>query len=786
MPPLGSTISERLDELGRVLENLPHSLPEPKLEDSRFQFANYVPDPDDVDIFGTPDAAINHALEVVFGWEARSQGVLPIAERGKGVCSLVDALRAYQRHCKNPESDAILGKWIEDIWEGAKVAYSTADEPRAGHFYRCVGEGCDWFKAGHPQSKRLLRHSTRCRKLGSELRAKAIKWSASESLGAKVGKRKSKSDPHPAGTEQVSETPSASEIQAIHTLATISHNSTVALGREELRQRIDFRIMKLVCIRNIVPSVVDSKEWKDMWRDGNAKYQPTSSSTFINSHIPAEAAQIRTLQVELLKKLINLTLTYDGGTINRPQSVYTIHITTPDRRVYFIDGDECSKERHTAEYLEKLIFEIMSEIGIERFSGICSDNTGNTRKARELLAKSIPGLINMLDCCHHLHNTSKDITNLSDFKTMISNLRKIVKYFRKSPLAAALLTDARMEEGIARGLQSVGRTRFATFYWSAESLKSSLPVMRQLVSSGKISLKNATFDTALLQGGNMASMSFERDLFMYTTILTPIARSLKALESTDATAADVFVFWLGIVSTLDDLFQRPEFETGISQSLIKKVTTIINTRYKEIIDSTPTDVYFTAFFLHPKHSRSDILRKPVNPLANVIIIPSARARGKQKATGDKGDDSENAPIPRAYRRAKEYLKRQLQEEIVRNAHPLIKKLGVARAAEELRAQLMAYAHGQYPFDTPLEETESESGRPVLEWWQNLESHAHARVLAMLAIKLYSIAINSMADERTASNFTWFNSSLRNRQQVGTLVDMIQVRQWYLTKVQLQY
>jgi len=39
--------------------------------------------------------------------------------------------------------------------------------------------------------------------------------------------------------------------------------------------------------------------------------------------------------------------------------------------------------------------------------------------------------------------------------------------------------------------------------------------------------------------------------------------------------------------------------------------------------------------------------------------------------------------------------------------------------------------------------------------------------------------NSMADERTASNFTWFNSSLRNRQDIGTLTWMIQIRQWAL-------
>jgi len=37
----------------------------------------------------------------------------------------------------------------------------------------------------------------------------------------------------------------------------------------------------------------------------------------------------------------------------------------------------------------------------------------------------------------------------------------------------------------------------------------------------------------------------------------------------------------------------------------------------------------------------------------------------------------------------------------------------------------------------------------------------------------------MADERTASNFTWFNSSLRNRQSVGTLTWMTQIRQWLL-------
>ena len=36
----------------------------------------------------------------------------------------------------------------------------------------------------------------------------------------------------------------------------------------------------------------------------------------------------------------------------------------------------------------------------------------------------------------------------------------------------------------------------------------------------------------------------------------------------------------------------------------------------------------------------------------------------------------------------------------------------------------------------------------------------------------------MPDERTNSNITWFNTPLRGNQDAQTLVDMIQVGQWY--------
>lgn len=72
---------------------------------------------------------------------------------------------------------------------------------------------------------------------------------------------------------------------------------------------------------------------------------------------------------------------------------------------------------------------------------------------------------------------------------LLANLRKIIKYFRKSTIASTELTILRLQDGVSRGLESIGKTRFATVYWAAESVKRCLPQLRQLMDSGKVPLK---------------------------------------------------------------------------------------------------------------------------------------------------------------------------------------------------------------------------------------------------------------------------------------------------------
>lgn len=53
-----------------------------------------------------------------------------------------------------------------------------------------------------------------------------------------------------------------------------------------------------------------------------------------------------------------------------------------------------------------------------------------------------------------------------------------------------------------------------------------------------------------------ANLTYVGELAAYTSIMAPIARSIKALEGRAANAADVYIFWLAIAASLQKLFSR--------------------------------------------------------------------------------------------------------------------------------------------------------------------------------------------------------------------------------------
>ncbi|KAG1766267.1 ribonuclease H-like domain-containing protein [Suillus occidentalis] len=409
-------------------------------------------------------------------------------------------------------------------------------------------------------------------------------------------------------------------------------------------------------------------------------------------------------------------------------SLYTVHATTPDRTTHFLDGHEDSTASHTAAWVK----EKMLEAREDKWAAICSDSTAVTKNARREVVDTIPTILDLCDACHHLHNTIKNITLLPEFEQMLSLLKPIIKHFSKSTISAAHLRKER---------------------WVDDDDETNRKVKDMFLN-------------------RRAFQTLEQDLGTYVMLVGPFIRSLWSLEASHANASDVFVFWLAIAATLEELFAKGEEQTGIPVSLARCVTAIFNSRWKEFFSN---DVYFVAFALDPRYPLSDNIMKSALA-APTIHIPAQISNVSASA-------ERPMPHPRAYHRVKEFLKPMLRAMVEHNkVHELkdpisllVHEIGAAGVVDEFRRQLEAYFHNEWPFNTPLQDGNT------LAWWNMLLPHPHACVLAALAVKIFSVLINSMPDERTGSKLTWLNSAIRGNQNAQTLVDMIQIGQWYGTR-----
>jgi len=129
--------------------------------------------------------------------------------------------------------------------------------------------------------------------------------------------------------------------------------------------------------------------------------------------------------------------------------------------------------------------------------------------------------------------------------------------------------------------------------------------------------------------------------------------------------------------------------------------------------------------------------------------------------------------------------------LMQERNPRLAGLTPREALESLKVELKEYRKGADPFNRKIRKHEN-----IREWWLAVQKDENARVLGVtmlfsnsfisftyphdqaLAIKLYSVVPVSMADERTVSTITWLNSPTRSRQDIATLKETVQIRQWH--------
>ncbi|KAJ7482891.1 ribonuclease H-like domain-containing protein [Mycena galericulata] len=587
--------------------------------------------------------------------------------------------------------------------------------------YRCAGPGC--IKIFKPRSLvRVLNHTKRCTKLTSEQRQFSSKLSAGTSPGARaeeLAKGLSPKDLEPRPDPQPFF--GAAGAKRVH-----DHYSAL----------LDLAIVKVFAAAGLPPRLADYPEYKEIFRLAalaGRNYVPAGRTVLMDNHIMSEQERVRALQIAYLQTQTRLSVSYDGGDLRSGEDFYTVHANTAEGRSFLLEGFECTTVSHTADWMSQMVLGVMKTVGLKLFIAASSDGAGNARGCRHNIVIKAPTILDLGDPNHHLSLTCKDILLLPYFKQNIKISRGAIRHFRQSKQAKAMLKQLRIKDGI-RGLETIGKTHFATITWASLSIRRNLNLIRTLCTNGQVEIK----------------------LGQLIAVTEGIARAIQCLEAASCNCADVYLIWLAVTAHLRDALAS----SMLPQSVCDEIRGIVNHRWREFFVTNPGGkAYQAAFYLNPKYVNSSIFKRPNAVAPLTIMIP-----GTQKAP--------EAPLgvqnAKTFFAVAEYLFEQAVIEVEHGIDPTLIAFQKKKKtfSEQFKLQFLSYAQGSFPFNT------------LLGGMRPIEGSPHGGIVASLALKFYSAVPHSMADERTVSVTTWMNPALRNLEKVNTIFSFAQIRGWY--------
>jgi hypothetical protein len=116
----------QLTYLQQLLDNLPESIPYRDIQSTNYNFSVSI---NEIKEYGDKTSATNHRLEINFGSRHDTNGIVPITERGPGICAVVPILFGCSL------ANACIELWVHDLCSSAEKLYAkTGKNVRVAHF----------------------------------------------------------------------------------------------------------------------------------------------------------------------------------------------------------------------------------------------------------------------------------------------------------------------------------------------------------------------------------------------------------------------------------------------------------------------------------------------------------------------------------------------------------------------------------------------------------------------------------------------------------------------------
>lgn len=230
------------------------------------------------------------------------------------------------------------------------------------HLHRCVGVGCN-VTFSNRNLQRTIKHARICNKLPKNLRTKAKQLAAKSALSKRVLESDSEAaqtndeqEKEGEGAQQVETTKKTEDGRLVSTHEWFEEARK--LGRDERHKMLDFAILLLICAAGLPTYIVSRPEWRRMLMIANPTYTPAMREKLETEQIVSEAENVMAKQLEYLRSQENLTISCDGGTTRGREAFWTIHVSTPKRKVYLMECREATSDSHTGVWIKNLVLEV--------------------------------------------------------------------------------------------------------------------------------------------------------------------------------------------------------------------------------------------------------------------------------------------------------------------------------------------------------------------------------------------------------------------------------------------
>ncbi|XP_051139077.1 uncharacterized protein LOC127256894 [Andrographis paniculata] len=229
----------------------------------------------------------------------------------------------------------------------------------------------------------------------------------------------------------------------------------------------------------------------------------------------------------------------------------------------------------------------IEEIGKEYVVHVVTDNGANFKKAGKILEQRIPTLYWTPCAAHCLDLMLEDIGKLSIFWAKIDNARRVTTYIYKH----ARLLNAMREKTDGSDLVRPGPTRFATSFFTLQSLYKHMDALRSLFfSEDWTALKLANTNAGKLVANTVLSSPFWTGVEYCIKALHPLLTILRIVDGDEKPAMPE----LGVAMNEANRKIKEDFEK--KTNLLKEVMHIIDCRWG---DQMEVELCGAALFLNP-------------------------------------------------------------------------------------------------------------------------------------------------------------------------------------------